>query len=474
MKNKPIRKKIFITSIIILTAIITLSGLSSCKNLGDVSKMMETFEVKRGDITQTITTTGYVDSSRQNDYSPPLSGEVLHTLEKGDTFKKGDILLKIDNDQQQLLMAQAEENLNLAKSSLSLARISYRQALDANHIAIQLAETSARQSELSAHNAFIALENANNMAEKSLESSRIALENAITLLEEAESDHLITDTQLAQYEANVESARAAYESAKAQGTSSSKSAEGSYEQALLNQSATYWSNLSSTQTAAIQLETAARNIEQAEIQLRLSGINLELTGLDLDKNIIYAPYDGIVLSSGYKEGQYASPGMNAISVISDEFVIKADINEVDVVNLGTGQNVDIRLDAYYENNFNGKIIKISPISTNVGGVVSFELVVKPEIENAPELMYGLSASLDITTLSVTDVLYVPLQSVYEEEGKTYVDILLEDGNIEKREVSSGTFNYDYIEIKSGLSQGDRVLISPASTASTGNFYFQTE
>lgn len=461
--NKSSRKKFIIAGIVTIVIISTIIPINivSCKNLGDISETMDIFEVARGDINQTISTTGYVDSSSINDYSIQISGEVLYALEKGDTFEKGDKLVEVDNSRQALLIAQSEENLGSAISSLETARINYQQALDANHIAIQLAEVNTGLAEVSAHNAFIALENANNVADKSRESAELALENAETILAEAKSVPL-TDIQIAQYEANVETARASYQSALAQGTSSSKSAEGAWEQAVASQSSTYWSNLSSTQSAASQIDIAAKNIALAESQVNLSEISLELAKLDTDKNIIYAPYDGIVFSSTYKESQYASPGMSTISVISDDFVIKADINEIDVVNIKEGQDVDITLDACYEEEFSGKITEISPISTNIGGVVSFELTVEPETENTPPLLYGLSASMDIATSGIENILYVPVESVYEEDGKTYIDLVTSDGKIEKTEVTTGTFNYDYIEIKSGLTEGDEILVSPVN------------
>ncbi len=472
MKEK-FKKKLSLFIVIYALAIILIASLSmySCKSPGDLLGNEDIFEVTRGNITQTISVSGNIESSENNSYSPAISGEVLHVLQKGDTFARGDVLIEIDNNQQQLLISQAEENLNSAKNSLDTARINYQQALDANHIALQLSETGTRQAELSTQNAFIALENANNMADKSKESARIALENSKKLLAEAQSDPMIMDTQLAQYESNVEAALASYESAKAQGTSSSKSAEGSYEQTLLNQSTTYWSNLSSTQSAQTQISLAAKNITLAESQLKLSEINLEMAKLDTDKNIVYAPYDGIVLSSSYEEGQYASPGMNAISVISKDFIIKADINEIDVVNIELGQDVDINLDAYYQNTIKGKITEISPISDNIGGVVSFEIKVKPETENGPDLLYGLSASLEITTTSIEDVIYVPLQSIYEEDGKTYIDVLTTDKSAEKTEVKTGISNYDFVEIISGLSEGDTILVSPINYTSAGELGF---
>lgn len=504
-----IKGKIFFITTTIAIIIIASFNLSACNRLGDISKIPDTFEVTKGDIIQTITTSGYVDSSEQNDYSLSASGKVLCALSKGDTFSKGDVLIEIDNSRQELLIAQAEENLYTAKNSLELARISYQQALDANHIVLQLADTNASLAEQASQSAFIALEDANDLAKKSAESASTALVNtrnianqsiqsaktawdeAEKILEEAKKAGS-SDLIIAQYEANANNAEANYEAVKAQqnanidttegtyestqsqSSSTIDTAQSSYEKSFLNQSSTYWSNLSSTQSAASQIKVTAKNINQAEIQLNLSQISLELVKLDIDGGTIYAPYNGIVLSSAYKEGQYASPGINAISIISSDFIIKANVNEIDVVNLQVGQDVDIRLDAYYENEFSGKIIKISPISSNIGGVVSFELTVKPETGNGPEFLYGLSASLTITTSGVEDVLFVPIQSVYEENGKSYVDLVAEDGGTEKKEVTTGMFNYDFIEIKSGLNEGDTILTSPTSSNISGSLMFTTD
>jgi len=504
MVNK-ITGKIFFIITAIAIIIMASFNLSACNRLGDISKNLDTFEVTKGDIIQTVTTSGYVDSSEQNDYSLSASGKVLSALSKGDTFSKDDVLIEIDNSRQELLIAQAEENLNTAKNSMALARISYQQALDANHIAIQLAETNTSLAEQASQSAYKALEDANDLAKKSEESAYTALENttniaswsitsaksawdeAEKILEEAKKDTTpLSDLVIAQYEANANNAEAnyeaviaqynanidtsegTYESTKSQSRSSTDTAKSAYEKSLLNQSSTYWSNLSSTQSAASQIEVVAKNIEQAGTQIKLSEINLELAKLDMDSSVIRAPYNGIVLSSIYKEGQYASPGINAISIISSDFIIKTDVNEIDIVNLQIGQDADIKLDAYYENEFSGKIIKISPISSNIGGVVSFELTVKPEAGNIPELLYGLSASLTITTSGVEDVLFVPIQSVYEEDGKSYVDLVAEDAVTEKKEVTTGMFNYDFIEIKSGLNEGDVILISSAISNISGS------
>jgi multidrug resistance efflux pump len=409
-------KKIAIFSLTIIIIAGTLL-LLSCR-AGGGEDGLETFEAIRGNIVQTVSTSGNVDSRYSNNYSLQTSGTVTRSLEKGDAFNKGDILIELNSDRTQLLIKQAEENIKISQTSLELAKMSYQQALDSNHIAIQLAETNTEQAELASENAFKALENANNLASKSIGDS-----------------------------------------AKAQSQSSKDAAEGAYEQSVLSQSTAYWSNLSSMQAAEAQIATVVKNIEQAELQLSLAEISYELMVLDSDDHIIYAPYDGIVLSSAYKTGEYAGPGIPAIEIASSEFIIISEVNETDIINMDTGQQAIIGLDAYYLDELTGEIIEISPVSTNIGGVVSYKITVRPEVPDGIKLFHGLSASLDIITSDLESVIYIPIQSIREEEGRQYVDILMEDGSIERTEIETGIFNYDFIEIRSGLSEGDIVIVS---------------
>jgi len=492
MRIKIIKKILFLTAII-TTVIIASLNLSACN--GDSTGNLETFEVTRGDIIQTVSASGYVDSTSTHNYSLSTAGKVKYALDKGDTFNKGDVLFKVDNSRQELLVAQAEGNLNISKDSLELAKINYQQALDANHIAVQLAEINTDLAEEATQSAFNSLENANELAKASEESAYTALEHARNIsswsiesaktawdesekiLAQAIADGTYTDTQIKQFEANANNAEANYEAVKAQQNASVDSTEGTYdttkeqsgssvdsarsayEQSLLNQSSTSWTNLSSTENAESQIAITRKNIDQAETQLQLSEISLELAKMDMDSYTIYAPYDGIVLSSSYSPGEYASPGVPAISIIEKDFVVKAEVNETDVVSLKEGQEVEVRLDAYYDYKFEGRIVQISPISSNIGGVVSFEVMVELDTQDGPEVLYGFSAGLDITTSSVDDVLYVPIQYFYEEDGISYVDVLTQEGDKVKTEVTTGISNYDLVEIKSGLSEGDIVTIS---------------
>ena len=127
MKNSNL-KKISGTIISVIVIMAVMMGLASCKDgggrFGSSPTEIETFDVIRGDIIQTVTTTGYVEGRASNNYSLQSSGMVLQALKKGDTFFEGDILIKIDNSRNELLVDQAEENLNIAKISLEITKLS--------------------------------------------------------------------------------------------------------------------------------------------------------------------------------------------------------------------------------------------------------------------------------------------------------------------------------------------------------------
>jgi HlyD family secretion protein len=518
------RKKAKRTSIILLVVVLISSViLTSCMNMGPIrtqesgdEEEIEIFRLEIGDILQTTEATGFVESAVQNQYSFQVSGEILSALKKGDSFKEGDVLVELNNsdclfniEQQAKNIESIEGDLAVADSSLDTAKINYQEALDKNHFAIQLAETNTKKAEENAESALISLEKANVSADQSYESASIALENATNIaelqisksksaldeaeriLEEAKSDPTTTPEELAQYEYNVETAEENYEITKAQQQSSIDStqsnnesseiqnqysaelAESSYEQSILDQSSTYWNNLSSLYSAEAQIAQTAENIEQAEIKLQQAQIKLDLAIMDLESAnedledyIIVAPYDGIVLSSDFRAGEEVG-GAGAISIIEDEFIIKVTISENDITRVSEGDEATVVLDSYSDLEFKGKVAEINLISTDDGGIISFDVLIEFETDEDIQLYYGLSASASIVTRKAEGVLYVPIQSVYKEDGISYVDLLITDQvdpenvsqAVKKTEITTGINDYTYIEVTSGLKEGDVIVTS---------------
>jgi HlyD family secretion protein len=459
MVRKKLKKsiKIFLFFILIVISSGLLSRVMSGCRIEETG--IETFTVSTGDITTTITSTGKVVSTDQKHYSLIQSAEVLQSLKKGDSFIKGDTLIRIDDSRAKLYSAQAEENLSLAEQAISVAKINYQSALDANHVAIQVSESSNQLAQTQTEYAFKALDNAASLGMASVDSAEQAIDNANYYLEEAKDSAFATDLIITQAETGVSSAEKALTQAQKSAKSQEDSAEGAYQQTLTNQSITYWNNINSLEMAAAQINLMQKSIRQAEIQLEIAKINLEVSELDLKNFYITAPFDGIVTEANFSEGEVGSPGVPAISIIKNEFVIKSDINETDISRLETGQQVEFTLDAYPDKTFNGTISEISPLSEDIAGIITFEITVKSDSQAEGYLRSGFSANLTIALSKTENVLFVPIQAVYEEGGKQYVDLLGNENQPVKTEVTTGNSDYDYIEIKSGLSEGDVIILS---------------
>lgn len=447
----------------------SLSGLLvSCT--AETPVLPDTYTVQKGSIIQTVTSSGSVDSSDKKNYSLSVAGDVLKSLKKGEYFKKGDILIEVSNDRTQILVRQAEESLKTAETSIEIAKLNYQNARNANHVAVQLSLSNTATAEQATLNAYKSMEDANILADASISSAATAVDSANEYLEVIREATPHVDSQVTTAENSVSGAQSQYEQAQESARSQTDGAAGAYEQALNNQSTSYWSNLNSVQAAQAQMKITQKNIEQAENQLALSRINLELATLDTNKNKLTAPYDGIVLESNFSNGVYAGPGP-AISIISSVFEVKSDINETDIAKIIIGQEVNITLDAYPEQNFPGKVSSISPISKNIAGIITFEVTVIPDDIKNPSFMYGISANLEIATLKIENVFLVPAESVYEENGIKYIDAIdtaaETDNAVKKIEVTTGASDYNNTEILTGLKEGDVIYASPVPLPDVG-------
>lgn len=482
MKNK--HKRIYIVLISLAVSTILSFFMTSCMGMpgglinDDIKKegsLIEIFEVKKGDISQNITATGVLDVRTSNEYVLKAQGKVLKSMEKGDDFLKGDLLVEADNSEALDALKEQEKNIEsieidikYAQSSLDTAKINYQKALDENHIAIQLAQLNEEKAQEITENALVSLENANRSAALSYQSSALALEHAEKMLQYAS-----TEQESAKKDYDLESTELNLQSTEASNSASLDQAQGSYDKSIIEQSSAYWDNLKSTKTAQSQIALASENIKAAELKLEQAKIKLDLAKMTLDdieesfeEYKIYAEYDGIVFSNQYKVGEY-SDNTGGISVIGTDYVVRATISENDISKLSEGSETLLTLDAYKDKDFEGLISQIIPIALDDDGITSYEVLIDFKDIPVQELFYGLSANVSILSSQAKDVIYVPIQAVYKENGITYVDILTnihateEDIHqfVEKRQIWTGINDYYYIEVTSGLKEGEIILTS---------------
>jgi len=309
-------------------------------------------------------------------------------------------------------------------------------------------------------------------------------------------------------EASISSAEDNIGSSDIQNSSSLNSAQNAYDQAQNEQSSTYWDNLSSLESAAAQikltqqsLSDAALKLKQAERSVESAKEDIETAKKDLEDYKIYAPYDGMIMSVAYKPGEQASQAGSGITIINSEYMIRSSIGENDLPKIKIGNEATISLDAYSSTELTGTVEKIIPMSIVSNGIVTYDVLLKITDKKDVQIFYGLSANISIITAKAENVLFVPIQSVYTENGKKFVDVMAsaqgtknntkgqtstsqprntttqaknagtQTQNISKVEVTTGINDYVNIEIKSGIKEGDIIVtskVNASSTSSTGN------
>lgn len=203
---------------------------------------------------------------------------------------------------------------------------------------------------------------------------------------------------------------------------------------------------------------AAQRAQVASQEAALASLQAELS-----KRTIVAPDDGVITDVAVKKGETAQVGSPIVTMnVVGKFEIVSNISEVDIAKIKVGQPVRITLDAFpTSEEWTGKIERIDPAEKVVEGVIFYETRVLFD-QDDPRLKSGMTANLDIETARSQDALRVPVRAIKERAGKKYV-LVIADGKPVERAVEVGLEGLDYVEIKSGLSAGEPVVISTSGT-----------
>lgn len=177
----------------------------------------------------------------------------------------------------------------------------------------------------------------------------------------------------------------------------------------------------------------------------------------LAKATLLAPISGVVTKYDTKVGEIVTSGTPLISIISDnDLEIEANVSEVNIGKVRTGNPVSITFDAFPGVQYKGTVFYIDPGETIVDGVVNYKI--KVTFEGDENMKSGLTANLKIKTAEKEGVLTVPQYAVIKKDDKTFVEKL--DGkNVTEVEVKLGFVGNDgSVEVIEGLSEGDIVRV----------------
>jgi HlyD family secretion protein len=213
-----------------------------------------------------------------------------------------------------------------------------------------------------------------------------------------------------------------------------------------------------TYNAALQ---GARNL-RASIQA--SEATMKLAGRQLRDTAIRAPFDGYVEKRLVNLGELVKAQMPVMAIVRlDPLKVIAEIPERMAPWITDGRPVELRVDAYRDQTFAGKVTRISPAVNTATRAFPFEAVVP----NADALLKpGTFARVHIESGKVDDVLTLPYLALQYRYGVNRVFVI--DGDkLAIRELQVGERLGDRIEIVSGVKAGERVAITDVDTLADG-------
>jgi HlyD family secretion protein len=206
--------------------------------------------------------------------------------------------------------------------------------------------------------------------------------------------------------------------------------------------------------------------EAANAEMQRARDQLALARASLTRTVLRAPFDGVVAEVNGELGEYATPSppgiptLPLVDLIDDSCLyVTAPIDEIDVARVGVGQAAHVTLEALPGVRIQGRVRRVAPYVLELekqARTVDIEVeLVEPGA--AGPLLVGYSADVEIV-LDVRDhAVRVPTQALTEGNRVFVRDA--RTGRLEERRVEAGISNWDFTEVLSGLTPGDRVVLS---------------
>jgi len=203
----------------------------------------------------------------------------------------------------------------------------------------------------------------------------------------------------------------------------------------------------------VDLAPLLANISQAEIALKIAKNKYEDSQLK-------APIDGVVSFIYGSVGENVSLSETALaaflSLQADQLIVEANVPETDIIKVNKGDDVAMTIDAFdFTEKFDGSVIYIDPAETIIQGVIYYEIKTAFDLEDE-RLKSGMTANLEIITDQKENVLTIPARAIKYEDSIRYVEVL-NNGTPKKTIITTGLESDQYVEVTSGLKQGDKII-----------------
>lgn len=223
--------------------------------------------------------------------------------------------------------------------------------------------------------------------------------------------------------------------------------------------------------AIIKSGVSEDDIKAAEANARHAKIQLEELLFNRGKTNVYSPIGGIVLSKEVDENQSVLPGATMYEIGDyDSAYIKVEVLVEDIAKIYIGQKGIISGEVLRDEEIQGEVYYIAPKAVGKVSSLGIEqqrIEVRIKFDNTGlKLRPGYTIDVDIVSEEKSDTLYVPDKAVFEMNGRDTV-FVVRNRRLEPCIIETGIENDDAVEVISGVTEGETVVVDPDSNLKPG-------
>ena len=375
-------------------------------------------KVSQGPISVQISATGIVEPNFKVEVKSKASGEVLSfPKHEGDRVKKGTLLLQLDKSDE-------KRNVDKAKSDLSSSTAKLKKAETALLLQKTKYKTDIKTAESEVQKAIF-----------NLKESEDKLKRQIELFDQKVVSQESLETSQTLYEVN--------------------------QQKLIQAE----SQLQQAKDSIHDIAMKENEIELVNTEVQRAEIALDEVEERLEETEIFAPITGIIIEKLVEVGQIIASGISnvnggtALATIADmsRLFIIADIDETDIGSVKIGHAVTITADAFPDKKFKGVVKRIAPQGLVENSITIFKVKIEVLGKGRKILKPMMSANIEITTDHVESTIFTTRAGIREKKDEKFA-MVLKNEKPEKLLVKTGIKNPIFVQILSGLSPGDRVIL----------------
>jgi HlyD family secretion protein len=452
-------------------------GLQQRNRQGELDQL--TVSVVAEDVNLRIRGSGTMQPIRTVNVSPKSAGRVVEILvDQGDRVTAGQLLARMEDQDLRAELAQAQANLAAAEARLeTLVGPTRNEAIGQAEAGVDQANATVTQTEIERARAVADVTRSESeviRAEGAVADAQGKLVLASKQLERQRnlaSQGAISQNSLDEFIQREDSARQAVNQANAQLKQARIQVGQSQRQV----------DQADARVAQVQAQRSSANaqrqqqgqfgspgeIRQAEAQVAASRAQMAAVQNRVNDTEIRAPFDGLVTQRYASVGAFVTPTTQAsaagsgatntsIFAVANGLEVLAKVPEVDIARITKGQKVSIRVDAFPEDDFEGKVRLIAPEAVIEQNVTYFQVRVDP-VTGLDKLKSGMNVDLEFTGDTLNATKLVPTVAIVTKRGKPGVLVPGKDNKPQFKPVEIGSSFKDKTQVLSGLEVGDKVF-----------------